>query len=319
MKKTEIAEKFSRGFHRFGLQVKKHSPAILVVTGVVGVVASTVLACKATTKLEGILNESKEQVEKIHECMNDKELNESGKYTEKDGKKDLTIVYAQTGLKLVKLYAPAVLLGALSVASIVGSHNILNKRNAALSAAYAVVDKNFKEYRKNVKERFGDKADFELLHNVKAEKIKTVEKDENGKETETEKEVYVANGEVTGYSPYAIVFDESNQNWQRDAEYNKMFLVKVERYMNDRLRLNGYVFLNDVYDQIGHPRTKAGQVVGWVYDEERPVGDNFISFGIFDIHNPKACDFVNGYEKSIILDFNVDGNILDLLPKYSRA
>lgn len=319
MNKGQLSEKFSRGFHNFGLQLKKHSPTILVVTGVVGVVASTVLACKATTKLESILKESNEHVEKIHECMNNKELIESGEYTEKDGKKDLTIVYTQTAMKLVKLYAPAVITGALSIASIVASHSILNKRNVAISAAYAMVDKSFKEYRENVKKRFGDKADFELLHNVKAEKIETVEVDENGNTKKEEKEIYVAEGKLTGYSPYAVVFDESNPNWQRDAEYNKMFLVSAERYMNDRLKRVGYVFLNDVYDYIGHPKTKAGQVVGWVYDEKSPVGDNYIDFGIFNIHSQKACDFVNGYEKSIVLDFNVDGNILDLLPKYSRA
>lgn len=314
MQKTELATKISRGFHKFGFQMKKHSPAILIGAGIVGVVASTVLACKATTKLEGILEESKEQVEKIRECMNDEELAASGKYTEKDGKKDLTIVYTQTGFKLIKLYAPAVLLGTLSVASIIGSHTILNKRNAAISAAYAVVDKNFKEYRKNVKNRFGDKVDFELRHNIKAEQIETVETDEKGKENIKKETIELADYKKDQYSDYAIFFDELNPNWCRDSEYNKMFLKITEKHANDRLRLNGYLYLNEVYEMLGHPKTKAGQIVGWVYDEKNPVGDNYVDFGIYDINKRRAQEFVNGYERSILLDFNVDGNILDLMP-----
>ena len=239
-------------------------------------------------------------------------------YTEKQCKKDLTIVYTQTGMKLVKLYAPAILLGAVSITSIVASHGILNKRNAALSAAYMAVDKGFKNYRNNVKERFGDKVDLELRHNVKAEQVETIEKDEKGKEKIKKETVEVATGNNGQYSPHAIVFDQANPNWKKDAEYNKMFLLAAQSYLTDRLRRQGYLFLNDVFDYIGQPRTKAGQVVGWVYDENAPVGDNFVDFGIFDVSRPAARDFINGYERCIILDFNIDGPILELLPKYSR-
>ena len=314
MKNTELANKFSRNIHRFGFKVKKHSPTILVVGGIIGVVASTVMACKATTKLEGILNESKGQVEKIHSHMENKELIETGKYTEKDAKKDLTIVYTQTGMKLVKLYAPSILLGALSISSICTSHHILNKRNVALSAAYATVENSFKRYRKNVKERFGDKVDFELKHGIKAEQIDVIETDEKGKEKVKQDTVLVADYAKDQYSDYAIFFDELNPNWKSDAEYNKMFLKLQERHANDKLKANGFLYLNEVYEMIGHPRTKAGQVVGWVYDEKNPVGDNFVDFGIYDVNKRRAQEFVNGYEKSILLDFNVDGNIWDLLP-----
>lgn len=314
MTKAELFSKVNRGLHNVGFQIKKHSPAILVGAGVVGIVASTVLACKATTKLEGILHESQEKVEKIHTCMEDKELVESGKYTEKDAKKDLTIIYTQTGMKLVKLYAPAILLGAASITGIFASHHILTKRNVALSAAYAVIDKNFKDYRKNVKQRFGDKVDFELRHNIKAEQIDVVETDEKGKEKVKKETVEVADCNKEQYSDYAIFFDETNPNWNRDPEYNKMFLKLQERYANDKLKANGYLFLNEVYEMIGHPRTKAGQVVGWVYNPKNPVGDNFVDFGMYDINKRRAQDFINGYEKSILLDFNVDGNIWQLMP-----
>lgn len=315
MTKAELVTKLSRGFHKVSFQLKKHSPAILVGAGVVGVVASTVLACKATTKLEGILQESHGRVDKIHQCEESGKVIETGEeYTQKDAKKDLTIVYTQTGMKLVKLYAPAVLLGAASVASIVASHHILNKRNVALSAAYAVIDKNFKDYRKNVRQRFGDKVDFDLRHNIKAEQVDVVETDENGKETVKKETVEVADYKKEQYSDYAVFFDELNPNWNRDPEYNLMFLKLQERYANDRLKAKGFLYLNEVYEMIGHPITKAGQVVGWIYDEKNPVGDNYVDFGIYDVNKRRAQEFVNGYEKSILLDFNVDGNIWNLMP-----
>lgn len=315
MNKTELVSKISRGFHKFGFQVQKHSPTILVGAGVVGIVASAVLACKSTTKLDSVLKESGERVERIHQCEEAGTVLETGEeYTEKDAKKDLTIVYTQTGMKLVKLYAPAILLGAASITSIVASHHILNKRNVALSAAYAVVDKNFKDYRKNVKQRFGDKVDFELRHNVKAEQVESIETDEKGKEKVKKDTVEVVDSELNQYSDYAVFFDELNPNFNNEPEYNLMFLKLQERYANDRLRNNGFLFLNEVYDMIGHPRTKAGQVVGWIYNEKNPVGDNYVDFGIYDVNKRRAREFVNGYEKAILLDFNVDGNIWNLMP-----
>ena len=79
------------------------------------------------------------------------------------------------------------------------------------------------------------------------------------------------------------------------------------------LRRKGHLYLNEVYDMLGIPRTKAGQIVGWIYDEEHPVGDNYVDFGIYDSNKPRVRDFVNGYERTVLLDFNVDGNILDMM------
>ena len=314
MKNKKLFNNLSRSFHNVSLQVQKHSPTILVVGGVVGVVASTIMACKATTKVSEILEENKKRVEQIHICMEDQELQESGKYTEKDAKKDLTIVYGQTGLKLAKNYAPSVALGVVSITCILASHRILTKRNAAISAAYAVVDKGFKDYRKRVKERFGEKVDYELKHNIKAEQIETIDIDENGNEKTGTKTIEVVNNSVLEqYSDYARFFDETNPNWQRDAEYNLMFLKLQERYANEKLQKTGYLFLNEVYKMLGMEPSKAGQVVGWVYDEKNPVGDNYIDFGIYDVNKRRAQDFVNGYEKSILLDFNVDGVIWELM------
>lgn len=294
------------------LKLKKHAPHILVGTGVVGTVASTVLACKATTKISDILDRAKNDVEIINAAVNDETL--EVEYTEEDRKKDLAITYTKTGVEIAKLYAPAVILGVASIGCILTSHKILNGRNAALAAAYAGVDKAFKEYRSNVIEKYGDHIDKELRYGIKAKNITEVEiDDETGKEKKVKKSVDVIEGDIPDYSPYAKVFDEASPYWQKDADYNLMFLRGVQNWANDYLKVNGFLFLNDVYDELGIPRTKAGQVVGWVYDKDNAIGDNYIDFGMYDIRREPVRDFVNGYERNIILDFNVDGYILDLI------
>ena len=307
--KTEIMSKASRLFNNAGLQIKKHSPEILMGVGIVGTVATTVIACKATTKLSGILEETKDTVDVIHNGMENGQIN-NVEYTQEDGKKDLTIVYAQTGVKLLKLYAPAIVLGTLSITSIVAGHRILKKRNIALAAAYAVVDKGFKNYRKNVVERFGEEIDKELRYNIKAKEIETEVVDEKGKKT-TKKEIIHVPGE--GLSDYARIWDNGNTGWTKDPEFNLMYLRRQQDYANDVLRSKGHLFLNEVYDMLGFPRSKAGQIVGWIYDDKNPVGDNYVDFGIYNINSEANRNFVNGYERSILLDFNVDGPIYDMI------
>lgn len=312
MKKTEIMNTLTRKFYRVGFKFKKHSPEILVGTGVVGVVASAVMACKATTKLDDVLAETKDTVDKIHDVTEHPEKIPEGKeYTVEDSKKDLTIVYTQAGVKLVKLYGPAVVLGTVSIAAIIGGHHILRKRNIALAAAYTAVDKGFKEYRGRVLERFGEEVDKELRYNIKAKEIEKTVTDANGKETVVKETVDVADPNLT--SDYARFFDDGCTGWTKDPEFNLMFLKDQQRYANDLFKSKGHLFLNEVYDMLGIPRTQAGQVVGWIYDEKNPIGDNFIDFGIYDIADERKRSFVNGYERTILLDFNVDGNILEMI------
>lgn len=310
MKSLKIPNNISRSFHKVGFQLKKHSPEILVAVGVVGTVTSAVMACKATTKLNDILEKTKENVDAIHHAVEHAdEL--PAEYTVEDSKKDLAIVYAQTGVQLVKLYAPAVALGALSLTCILTSNNILRKRNVALAAAYATVDTGFKEYRSRVVERFGKDLDRELKYNIKAKEIEEVVVNEDGTETTVKKTVNVYDPNLK--SDYARFFDEYCTGWTKDPEYNLMFVKQVQNHANDKLKAKGHLFLNEVYDDLGIPRTKAGQVVGWIYDEENPIGDNYVDFGLTDVTDDGVRRFVNGYERSILLDFNVDGNIWELM------
>lgn len=309
---NSIMKSAASAFNKVAFKAKKHSPEILMVTGIVGAVGSAVMACKATLKVNDILDETKETVDKIHGVLESDAVDEDT-YSEEDSKKDLAVVYAQTGWKFVKLYAPSVIMGALSITSILASNNILRKRSVALAAAYTAIDQSFKDYRGRVVERFGEVVDRELKYNLKAEKIteKVLDK-ETGKEKKVKNTIEVAQS-IDGYSDYARFFDDGCASWEKDAESNLYFLRTQQQYANDLLVARGHLFLNEVYDMLGIPRTKAGQVVGWIYDSKNPIGDNYVDFGIYDISKQEKRDFVNGYERSILLDFNVDGPIYDLI------
>ena len=325
MKKTDFVNNLSRAFGRTSLKMKKHSPEILVVTGVIGVVASAVMACKATTKVDFVLEETREKLETIHQGVEDGKvwtsyIDEDGKpsekvvpYSKEDGNKDITIVYAKTGLKFAKLYGPSVLLGAASIACILCGHNILRKRHIALAAAYATEHLGFKEYRERLIERFGKDLDRELKYNIKTKEIEETVVDENGNEQTVKKTVETVNGTALKHSQYARFFDECSRGWQKDAELNLYFVRQVENWANQRLQERGFLFLNEVYEALGFDATKAGAIVGWTYkkNEENTHGDNYVDFGIYDLYDEEKRAFVNGYERVILLDFNVDGNILD--------
>ena len=321
--KVEALSKLSRSIHKVGFKFKKHSPEILTGAGIVCVVASTVMACKATTKLSTILDETKEQTDQIHGYVEKNGYSE--KYSENDEKKDLAIVYTKSGVNIAKLYGPSVLVGVLGITSILAGNNILRKRNVALTAAYTAVDNGFKKYRERVVERFGEAVDRELKNNARKEEVEVVETDENGEEKVVKKEAYVVS--PSDISEYARFFEEytvddkgnkiKNTYWTSNNEYNLMYIKKAESFANDKLRINGYLFLNEVYEMLGIPKTKAGQVVGWVYDEKNPVGDNYVDFGLYK-DNLSYSDFVNGYDPAILLDFNVDGNIWKLMDENGR-
>lgn len=318
MKINELTTNATRAFHRVGFKIKKHSPEILVVSGVVGGVVSAVMACKATTKINFVLEETKRQIDIVHEGVENGEVQgymDNGEvgmvpYTAEDAKKDTAIVYGKTAMKFAKLYGPSVALGTLAVASVLAGHNMLRKRNLALAAAYQVVDTGFKQYRNNVVERFGEQMDRELKYNIKAKEIEETVVDKKGKEKVVKKTIEVGD---PSRSPYTFCFDETSSCWVRDAESNKFFLARQQDYANERLKAKGHMFLNEVLDMLGLPRCRAGQHVGWVYDEANPTGDNYIDFGVFDIHCEAARNFVNGLEKSVWLNFNVDGDIISNL------
>lgn len=315
MKKNEIMKSVSGTLHKVGFQLQRKSPEILVGLGIIGAVTSAVLACKATTKAGKIIEEANDALSDIHQANELGVTNAGESYSEQDYKKDLTITYVHTGARFALLYAPAVLLGAASVASILASHRIMKKRNLAIAAALQATDTAFKDYRGRVLERFGEQVEKELRYNIKAKEIDETVTDAKGKEKTVKKTVDVAEAgwDPSKYSPYAKIFDESHPDWRKDAEQNLYYLKALQAQATDKLRAQGHLFLNEVYDMLGFKRTKAGSAVGWIWDPKHPIGDDFVDFGMYEVRRPAAVDFVNGYERSFILDFNVVGDITSLL------
>lgn len=302
---------FTRVVGRSGLLLKKYSPEILTGVGIVGIVASTVMSCKATLKAEEILEEAKIKVDGIHiakKAVDDGVISDE-KYSDKDYKKDLLVTYIQTGVSFIKLYGPSATLGVLSIGCILGAHGIMRKRNLALVAAYKAVEQSFSDYRKRVVDELGTEKDRQFRYGTtKIEVTDMAYTDENGVEHPA-KTVEV---EVGLPSMYAKYYDKTCTQWTPDANYNLYYLKCQQDFMNDSLNAKGHVFLNEVYDVLGIPRTQPGSVVGWV----KGFGDDYIDFGIHDLAVDEEIeedrrDFVNGYKNTILLDFNVSGVIYD--------
>lgn len=304
-------------FHKVAIQVRKHSPEILAVVGAGLTIGGTVVACKATTKASAILEETKTNVDAIHECLENEEYAEE--YSEEDSKKDLVITYVQTGVKMAKLYAPAVVMLGLGIGCMFTSNNILRKRNVALGAAYATLDKGYKKYRENVVERFGENVDRELKYNLKAKKVtEKVVDEETGKEKSVKTVKYVV--ECPETTEHARWFGSYTRNikgevipnvcWNSDNSYNIKFIKDVESWANKILQARGHLFLNEVYDRLGFPRSIEGQEVGWVF--KKGVFEPRVSFGY--MNDPASWDdYVYGNDDEILLDFNVNGIVWDLL------
>lgn len=313
MKLATITPKLTKLAGRTGLVLKKRSPEILLVVGITGGVVSAVMACKATLKVEDVMANHKHKVGEVAKVWDKVKEGEIplDEYSDMDHKKDLTVVYTQTTVDFIKLYGPAITLGAMSIACLIGGHGIMKKRNVALVAAYKVMEEGFSAYRKRVVDEFGEEKDFMFKNGYRAENFTETEVDEDGKKRNVKKTRLVPDN-PTGTSIYARFFDESSTQWSKTDGYNFLFLHAQQTYFNNLLVARGHVFLNEVYDALGLDRSKEGAVVGWVLRKDGE-GDNFIDFGIFDGDRPKARAFVNGQEKSILLDFNVDGVIWDLI------
>jgi hypothetical protein len=306
MNKNQIMNKVSRSVHKGMFKLKKHSPEIMMVAGIGGAIVGTVLACKATLKVNEVLDETKTNIDKIHTAIETGKTEAGETYSVEDSKKDLTIVYTQTGMKLAKLYGPAVLVELVSFACIIGSNKILRTRNVALAAAYATVDKSFKEYRGRVVERFGKELDRELKYNIKAKEVEEVVKNEDGTETVVTKTVNTVSNDPNQWSEYSRIWYEGSPGWTKDAVANRYYLQQQQNYCNQLLQNRGYLFLNEVYELLGFDKTAAGNAVGWWYDEKDETCDNFVDFGLFNQDYERSIMFINGKERSVILDFNVE-------------
>lgn len=280
------------------LALKKHSPHILFGAGIAGVVTSTVLACKATLKVGDKLDAIHTEVENVKNDVLKPHLSHRYSTQQAYTRRDLAFVYGHGIFDIGKLYAPSVLLGVVSIAALTGSHVTMTRRNSALSAAYVALAKTLTEYRERVREEVGEDKERELYHNAEL----VVVQNEDG----TTSKAMKLNGKCAD-EIYCRIFGPDNRNWKNNSEYNLNFLKANEAHWNTHLRVHKYVFLNDVLEDLGMEKTREGQIVGWIYDQER--GDGYIDFGIFLLQENADALFSGG--QTFFLEFNCDGPILN--------
>lgn len=294
-------QSLTRSWGRATLQAKKNSPHIFFGAGLAGVVVSAVMACRATLKLEKELDAIKTDLESVRE---NKELIEEsgGEYSRRDYAQEMGGAYLRTSMTVVKLYGPSIVVGSISIVALSGSHVQLTRRNAALSSSLAALTKAFSEYRDRIRGEIGEERELELYHCMEDNEIEGPD----GKKELVK--VGPPEGAPFGSSPYAAKFGrDTTKMFQNSMGNNRVFIELMQHQANLRLQANGHVFLNEVYDWLGLPRTTAGAIVGWVYNSQN--GDNYIDFCMYD---PNA-DVKVPYDRCLWLDFNVDGPIFESL------
>jgi hypothetical protein len=301
-----IPDAIGRKIASTGLLANENAPKILFIGGVVGMVGSTVLACRATLKLEDVLDEVEGNIQKeeqVKAYVASGQAKEGTTYPDKEYKRKLLSIQVRGAGSVAKLYAPSVIVGGVSILALTKSHNILQDRNLALTAAYAAVDGAFNRYRERVIDRYGEDVDNELRYD--SEEVSIVDP-ESGEVLSTTR-VTDAPG-----SPYKRFYDEDTTRcWSPDPQVNIFYLRSVQNWANDRLHARGHLFLNEVFTELGLAHTKAGAIVGWRFN--KGSGDDTVDFGIWDGREEVVNDFFAGREGAILLDFNVDGVIYDKL------
>lgn len=288
--------------------IKKNSPEILLGAGIVGFVGTVVLACRATCRADEVLEFHRKKIKDIEDAKEIADADPEGEmsYDIEIYRQDKAIRYLKTTGNLAKLYAPTVAVGALSLACILTSRNIMQKRYLGVVAAYNGLSAAFEEYRKRVRDEYGEGLDKHFRYGTTYEELPVY--DENGKKTKEKEQVEKTETEmVMPNDDSCRFFDSSNPNWDKNPTFSMMWLRGQQNILNDILHTRGHVFLNEVYDALGFPHTPQGAVLGWIDGE----GDNCIDFGLYDQNKENVRRFVNGVDNVIMLEFNHDGVIWD--------
>lgn len=307
---SKISLSASKKLGKAELVIKKNSPEILLGVGIVSFAGTVVAACKATLKADEVLDYHKRKMKDIHDAKEiaDADPKNELSYDNELYRGDIGAQYLKTIGKMAKLYAPAVAMGILSITCILVSRNIMQRRYLGVVAAYNGISAAFDQYRKRVREEYGDSMDKHFRYGTTYDTLTEIKIDENGKKTKEKIPVELTDSSVINPDDDTYrFFDSSNPNWDQNSSYSMMWLRGQQNFLNDLLHTRGHVFLNEVYDALGFPHTPQGAVLGWIDGE----GDNYIDFGLCDPNKDTVRRFVNGADNVVLLEFNHDGVIWD--------
>lgn len=329
---SNLTTSISRSTGMLGLKVQAHSPELLIAGGVVTLIGGVVVACMASHKVDDVIDEHCKAVGEIHdqeaeenEAIDSEDNTSEGAEAKKSVQKDLTYTYFRTGLKFVKLYAPAVCLIGLSLTCFLSSNNILQKRNVALSSAFTALSQEFSDYRERVAARIGETAEKEIHYNLESETVDVKTKDENGKTVTEKQTTYSALSNAPG-SMYARYFNKQTSiYYKRNHMYNEDFLKCSYENLNNLLKARGYLFLNEVYQELGMPIVDYGQMAGWIYDPDSRIRPSHSDTDLLDLRIQEVIEPFNPLDPDAkreniwMIDPNVEGNILGYINKRVAA
>lgn len=317
-------------FSKIGFWTKKHSPELLIAGSIVSAVGSVALAVIATTKLNKTIEPYNKKIESLKLDLKDDNKIENKEVDVKESKKELALTYGKAALKVGTLYLPSVLCLASSISCMLGSHKIMKTRNLALVATCTTLEQSYRAYRDRVKEKLGDAVEEKLYKNIYKEE-KEIINPETG-EVETKK---VETPHINEDHEWNVIFDCGNHCWERNALMNYDFLMMKQDYLNQKLKRQGYLFLHDVYDELGYTTAMLGQqkarashILGWIYNPKDPKRNCYISFGLTQpgtrVALPKVAEQIQRNEPSFWLNLNPDGDILtgeygkEMFMKYAK-
>lgn len=300
-------------------RVGAKSPEILMVIGGITFVATVVVACKQTLKCEEILDAHQRKMDDIEDCLELASEEGSGvTYDDQQAKKDKAVAFAQTGVEFVKIYAPAIGLGIVSIACFGGSFHIMKKRNLALGVAYTALDTAFKEYRGRVKDELGEDADRHFRFGY--EKIKKgliAGKDADGNDIAVEGEdldtvPWNEEGDHLLDEARFVFAPETSIYYVPDELHNQMTIQCARNNAQIEFDMKGFLFLNDVLRMLGLKEVAYGQLVGW----KKGLGDPYIDFRAKPVYrlaprDPKRNPLGVEYECIWEFDFNTCGTMWD--------
>lgn len=299
-------------------RIVKRSPELCMIVGGVTFVATVVVACRQTLKCEEILDAHQRKMDDIENCLELAAEEGSGvTYDEQTAKKDRFVAYCQTGLGFARVYAPAILLGAVSVTAFGSGFHIIKKRNLALSAAYTAVDTAFKEYRGRVRDELGDETDKYFRYGYKKVQNAVISgKNENGEDISITKDeidtVPFEEGDGLCSSATFVFAPETSKYYFPDEVHNDAALSAARSTAQIDFESKGYLFLNDVLKSLGLKEVPYGQLIGWIKGQ----GDQYIDFRTKKVYrkastNPNRNPLGVEYECIYEFDFNTCGTIWD--------
>lgn len=278
-----------------------HGPEAKLIAGIAGLWGAAIGVGIATHKLEEKNKAKNEKLEKIYQAKDD------GIIDEKEESKEIRKAYVKYGLDICKYYAAPLTSAVTGTLLILSSHNDMKKRYLALGAAYTTLDQSFRQYRDRVKEKLGEEEEKRLHYGIETKEITN---EDGSKET-----IEYINPDIL-YGPFTYIFDESSEVYSKEYMANKTRLMALEAWATNKLVADGYLYLNTVLSELDIPidtRTSAG----WVYDKHDP-GKNIVDFGLFRLNSSAKMAFINGTERSIILEFNCMPDISAHVPQSNK-